>query len=222
MSVATRRKREKEERRNAILQAAAAVFFSKGFAVATMEEIAAEAELSKGTLYLYFKNKDDLFLALSAQVVETIARKFEELARSGATGLEAIRAMLVAYAAHIEANPDHFRTLVVWMASGYPVDTETPAFGRHRQQVSRLIGALVAALERGRGDGSVRAELEPAVTAPQVWGGMFGLMQLQVNREELLRRFPQPVQPTGLVPGYIDLLVQGLRREPTSAPDPHA
>ena len=52
MGIAERREREREQRRNTILDAAETVFFSKGINLATMDEVAEEAELSKGTLYL--------------------------------------------------------------------------------------------------------------------------------------------------------------------------
>ena len=60
MGIAERKEREKEHRRNTILDAAEEVFFSKGINLATMDEVAERAELSKGTLYLYFKNKEEL------------------------------------------------------------------------------------------------------------------------------------------------------------------
>ncbi len=50
--------------------AAKRVFSSKGFGKTTMEDIAKEAELSPGTLYLYFKNKDELFSSLSLRVLQ--------------------------------------------------------------------------------------------------------------------------------------------------------
>jgi AcrR family transcriptional regulator len=59
----SRKEREKITRRNEILQAAKKVFASKDYASATLEDIATEAELSKGTIYLYFNNKADLFLS---------------------------------------------------------------------------------------------------------------------------------------------------------------
>jgi len=58
-----RKEREKLNRRNEILEAAKKVFASKDYASATLEDIATEAELSKGTIYLYFNNKADLFLS---------------------------------------------------------------------------------------------------------------------------------------------------------------
>jgi AcrR family transcriptional regulator len=211
MSIATRRQREKAERRVAILEAAARVFATKGFAVATMEEVAAEAELSKGTLYLYFRSKDDLFLELSAQIMGAIVEVFEKAVAGHGRGLEGLATMLHAYAAHVVRYPDHFRSVVTWLSTGYKVDTTAPSFTAHRAQVSRLIAALVAMIARGRDDGSIRAELDPMVTASQVWGGMYGTLQILINKDELNRRFPQPVDFEHYIPGYIALLIEGLR-----------
>ncbi len=57
-----------EERRNQILEAATAIFSRLGFHKARMDDIAAASGLSKGTLYLYFKSKDDIILALLDRV----------------------------------------------------------------------------------------------------------------------------------------------------------
>jgi AcrR family transcriptional regulator len=65
MGIEERKEREKMMRRRAILDAAKKVFVAKGFAGATMENIAEEAEFSPATIYLYFKNKDD-YTRLSA------------------------------------------------------------------------------------------------------------------------------------------------------------
>lgn len=60
MGTHERKEREREHRREDILDAAQHVFFEKGLPTATMDEIAEIAELSKGTLYLYYKSKEDL------------------------------------------------------------------------------------------------------------------------------------------------------------------
>jgi AcrR family transcriptional regulator len=66
----TRRDRERSARRRAMLDAALAVFAEKGFAAATMEEIAERAEFGKGTLYNYFADKHALLLAAFDEVYD--------------------------------------------------------------------------------------------------------------------------------------------------------
>jgi AcrR family transcriptional regulator len=70
MGIQERKEREKERRRQQIIVAAKRVFSEKGFNKATMEDIAKEAEVSPGTLYLYFKNKEELYASLSLRILQ--------------------------------------------------------------------------------------------------------------------------------------------------------
>jgi AcrR family transcriptional regulator len=76
-------RREKSEserrRRQQIMVAAKRVFSVKGFSKATMEDIAKEAELSPGTLYLYFKNKDELYASLSLRILQYLLIRLEHV-----------------------------------------------------------------------------------------------------------------------------------------------
>src|SRR4030067_2739877 len=70
MGILERKRGEKEARRQQIIVAAKRVFSEKGFNKSTMEDIAQEAELSPGTLYLYFKNKEELYASLSLRILQ--------------------------------------------------------------------------------------------------------------------------------------------------------
>ncbi|HPA14626.1 MAG TPA: TetR/AcrR family transcriptional regulator [Desulfobacterales bacterium] len=79
MGIKERKEREKERRRHQIMVAAKRVFSAKGFSKTTIEDIAREAELSPGTLYLYFKNKDDLYASLSLGILQYLLIRLEHL-----------------------------------------------------------------------------------------------------------------------------------------------
>jgi len=79
MGIQERKEREKERRRQQIMVAAKRVFASKGFNKATMEDIAREAELSPGTLYLYFINKDELYASLSLRILHYLKIRLEHV-----------------------------------------------------------------------------------------------------------------------------------------------
>jgi AcrR family transcriptional regulator len=78
-----RKEREKEARRQAILEAAARVFSRKTFYEATLDEIASEAELAKGTLYNYYKDKQDIFLSLIDRGVADYQEVLNDVITSG-------------------------------------------------------------------------------------------------------------------------------------------
>lgn len=79
MGIQERKEREKERRRQQIIVAAKRVFSEKGFNKATMEDIAQEAELSPGTLYLYFKNKEELYASLSLRILQYLLLRIEHV-----------------------------------------------------------------------------------------------------------------------------------------------
>ena len=81
MGIQERKERERERRRQQIIVAAKRVFSEKGFNKATMEDIAKEAELSPGTIYLYFKNKDELYASLSLRILQYLNIRLEHVSQ---------------------------------------------------------------------------------------------------------------------------------------------
>ena len=74
-----RRKNEQLARRTAIIKAAREVFFAKGFMNATIDEIADRCGLAKGTIYLYFRSKEELYASIMAEGMERLRKEFEAL-----------------------------------------------------------------------------------------------------------------------------------------------
>ena len=82
MGIQERKRRERERRRQQIIVAAKRIFSVKGFSKTTIEDIAREAELSPGTLYLYFKNKDELYASLSLRILQYMNIRLEDVKKS--------------------------------------------------------------------------------------------------------------------------------------------
>ena len=79
-----------DERKDQIMNAAEEVFAQKGFDEARMDDIAEETGLSKGTLYLYYKSKDDLIIAILDRIFQSEFRVFENLDLTSMSATDAI------------------------------------------------------------------------------------------------------------------------------------
>ena len=79
-----------EERKGQIMNAAEEVFTQKGFSDARMDDIAQETGLSKGTLYLYYKSKDDLIIAILDRLFQREFKAFETLDLTSVSATDAI------------------------------------------------------------------------------------------------------------------------------------
>ena len=73
---------DKEEKRNQIIKAATKIFIKKGFFGTTISEIAKEADIGKGTIYEYFKSKDDIIFSTFSLYINNIRKKIEKIIES--------------------------------------------------------------------------------------------------------------------------------------------
>ena len=99
----------KAQQRLKILDAARQVFFRDGFVAANLDEVAAIAGVAKGTLYRYFANKADLYVALLADNGDVFVTKMRESAATPGSATEKIRALGKFYFGHWATNRDYFQ-----------------------------------------------------------------------------------------------------------------
>jgi AcrR family transcriptional regulator len=113
MGLAERRQRERDRRQDDIINTANRLFFQKGFEGVSMEEIANEVELSKSTLYFYFKDKESLYFAIVNRGIKILRLMvMEETARCVQTdGLE-VSAIYKAFNRFIQEHPDYAQAYI--------------------------------------------------------------------------------------------------------------
>ncbi|MFX1570164.1 MAG: TetR/AcrR family transcriptional regulator [Promethearchaeota archaeon] len=101
----TRKERETQLRKQIILEAAEKLFLSDGYEATTMDEIANEAEFSKGTVYKYFISKDELYIANGIKAYELIIKYTREFTEKEDPGMKQIMAVGYAYYAFTKDHP---------------------------------------------------------------------------------------------------------------------
>lgn len=104
-----RRELEKRGRRKAILGAAKALFAEKGYDAATLDDIASRAGYAKGTIYLYFPSKEELFLNLMEEEVGRFVDIIKRVLEQSSQPLERISTLVRQVLIHFEANREFFR-----------------------------------------------------------------------------------------------------------------
>jgi TetR/AcrR family transcriptional regulator len=108
----SRKEREYLAHREEILLAAEKVFAAKGFFPTTMSDIAREAEFGTGTLYKYFKSKEDLYFTLIDEKVEEIIRLVRAELSQKTSAVERIKKVLGLEFEFFERNRDFFRIYI--------------------------------------------------------------------------------------------------------------
>ena len=210
MAVAARRERERTARREAILDAAQELVAEQGYAGMRMDSVAEAVELSKGTLYLYFENKDALCAAVATRLLDTLLPFLDEALSDTPTGLDAIVQLLQNYYSFTQDNPHHFRFAMEWLGAGERMDDSTEAFQIYRGRVGQMLSLVVASLQRGQTDGTIRDDIDPLPQAIQLWTSFLGVVMVGLNKEGMAQRIPVPVDLEQLVPLHLDAMVRAL------------
>ncbi len=164
MSTAERKEREKERRRNEIIDAAEKLFFSRGYENVTMDDIAKEAELARGTLYLYFKNKENIYIAIAARGLRVLNGLFRECYLKKEAGIVKIRSMLLAVYEFSKKYPGYYATIGSLQARGLD-KKDFPEMGELEGIHGDSSRMVLEAFSEGARDGTVRADLDPAKAA---------------------------------------------------------
>lgn len=205
-----RRAEEKEQRREAIIDAAEQVFASAGFDAATMEDVARAARVSRALVYLYFRNKSELNFAICARALRLLRARFLAAAAQHPLGYDQVRALGRAYIGVAAELPAYFLALSRFEAHA-PERVEEGSAEHAVLECGRAVHAVtVDCLVRGMGDGSIRADLEhPLLAALSLWAFTHGLIQLAHSKQYL---FAQAGIATDQFSDYaIDMGLRGLR-----------
>ncbi len=161
--------REKtSEKRQRILAAALKVFARRGFYNANVSEVAREASVADGTIYLYFKNKDDLLIQLFEDRMDYLIRRLKEgLEKAGGTVPNRIYAMIKAHLQISKESPAlaEFITLELRQSSKFVKEYQNEKFSEYLTVVSDLIA-------EGQDDGSLRSSLDPRIVARSLFGAL--------------------------------------------------
>ncbi|MCX6578502.1 MAG: TetR/AcrR family transcriptional regulator [Candidatus Aminicenantes bacterium] len=145
MGVKERRKREEKARLATILVAAENIFSEHGYYQARMDDIAEAAELAKGTLYYYFKSKDEIFLHLLERESKRVHEEIQKRISEESSFLEALEEAMEFYLEYFEENHGFMKMFLPCMCGFIRFEDErtlrqsTKSFEYHGEYVREML-----------------------------------------------------------------------------------
>ncbi|MBN1850960.1 MAG: TetR/AcrR family transcriptional regulator [Deltaproteobacteria bacterium] len=208
MSTKERKERERLARKQAILDAAREVFFEKGFQATTMDQIAEAAELSKGSLYIHFPTKEELYVSILIEGIEMLNGHFRTAIR-GVEGWEAqLRKICDAYYHFYREHKNYFKILFLLQHGEISSKVSESLYGSCLDMGLVCLATLSKALENGMAMGEIRRQnaMELAII---LWGALNGVILLHegVENKDLI---PFPLDK--MIQTGFTLIIEGLRK----------
>lgn len=169
--------KNKSEKYQIILDSAGAVFAEHGFYKATISQIAAKAGVADGTLYLYFKNKDDILYQYISYKTEIVFEKMRAAVEKGKNAEEKLRLLI---RCHLEEfQSDKHMAVIFQSEARYLRDIQSQI-----KDISKMyLDLLSDIIEQGQIEGAIRQDLFVGLVKRFILGAVEGVISTWVSAE---------------------------------------
>ncbi len=208
-----RKEREKAQRREDIQTAAMHLFFDQGFERTTMDQIAEKAELSKGTLYLYFSSKAELYISLVLEGFNMLADRLgKRLKRMSpeADPFERGKAWFLAFVDHSLEHRELFRITQYFLTDEARRSISQELIDQVDAAHTAFLATIAGLIEEARAQGQLAEGIDPHAFAVIAWRMTTGILDLAVVDEKIGAESPKAYR--ALFELAFDILIDGVRR----------
>lgn len=174
MSVDTLKDKKPEKYHN-ILDAAVKVFARKGFFQARVSEIAREAEVADGTIYLYFHNKDDILISLFEDGMQKVIDSVRAEIDKETDPLKKIQCFARAHLALVENNKDMAEIIQVELRQSSKFMKEY-----RNEKFYEYLNLIETVVREGQAQGVIRKDVEPGIVKRAFFGALDEMSRLWV------------------------------------------
>ena len=207
MTARARREREKEARRINILDTARELLFEKGLNATSVNQIAKRADLSVGAIYLYYKNKEELYAALQVEALELLSQAIRDACRGKSSAENKIRAMAQAARKFSEEHKNYYDIIDYFLSSPatiFSADIKAQ-IDSHGNQAFSLLAEVIA---EGIGKGIFK-KVDPKINSVIFWSSFFGARRFGKLQTTILIDVDFDILFREMVEHFIDGLRKG-------------
>ena len=186
--MARRKKESQSVHRKSITKAAEQLFMIKGIENTSMNDIAKEAGYSKATLYVYFKNKEELVSVLVLESMQKLYDYIRQALEETHGTKERYMKICDGLVNYHEEFPFYFKMVLETIN----IDFETTQFLPEEKETfligERINDLLIEFLKQGMEQGEIRSDIDVLPTIFSFWGTLSGLIQIATNKESYIRQ----------------------------------
>ncbi|MEA1884623.1 MAG: TetR/AcrR family transcriptional regulator [Thermotogota bacterium] len=198
-------------KRNNIIDSAEELFFKKGYKATSMDQIAKRADVAKGTLYLYFNNKKELYYAVGNRAMDCLKDMFIEETIDVNDGLERLTSYARAFLKFRVKHPDYYDFIIDYQSERYKLNKQGKEINTTYADSAQLFRMIINSIKEGQADGSIKINMEPELLASVLWCEICGVAQLAEFREQFFFQFSKDITAENIREEFVHLTGEYMR-----------
>ncbi|MDY6855751.1 MAG: TetR/AcrR family transcriptional regulator [Thermodesulfobacteriota bacterium] len=207
MGIPERKERERRKRKKDILEAAKNVFSNKGYMNATIEEIAQEAELSTGTIYLYFSGKEELYVSLILESYDILISEVNKVLGEDIDKGEILVKIARTYYRFCKNYPDHYRVLNFIVNEHFNLKLASELIEKIGEKTDMIFKMVSGVIKTGIQEGIFKPVNALDITS-LFWSNLHGIIQVQTTIDYLKSK---KTDVETLITKNIELIVAAIK-----------
>ncbi|HON58512.1 MAG TPA: TetR/AcrR family transcriptional regulator [Smithella sp.] len=208
MGLHERRIKEKDNRKKLILKSARTLFFKKGFNKVTVDEIAKISELGKGSIYLYFNSKEEIYAQILLNDIDNFYQIASVLFEKKGSALELLEEFSTIYVDFFLNEGELFRILMTFMLHPDRMNLSKELNARILEANARSIDIIGKILEKGVESGEFSPQINIRQNQNAIWGLLNGVVSLFIFFGSKERR-KDKINAT--IKSALEVFVKGLK-----------
>ncbi|KQC06199.1 MAG: hypothetical protein APR62_08250 [Smithella sp. SDB] len=208
MSLEEKRQREKENRKNTILKAARKLFFERGFKSVTVDDIATKSEVSKGSIYLCFESKEEIYAQILIADNQALYKRVKNFAATEATASQLLLEYARIYVNFFLDDTELFRILMTFMLQTGQMNLTEKQNAELIWSTNQNINVISEIIQKGISSGEFSPIENIWRMQNAIWGMLNGIISLYVftgNPTKRIERIHSTVKES------MSIIIKGLK-----------
>lgn len=210
MGLLERREKEKDNRKKLILKSARTLFFARGFKNVTVDRIAKFSELGKGSIYLYFNSKEEIYAQILLNDIDKFHQQAFSLFQKNTTAHDSLFEFSYFYADFFLNDPELFRILMTFMLHTDQMNLSEEQYINIIAAMRKTIDLISRIFQRGIDSHEFPASLNVKYNQFAIWGMLNGIISLHIfSGAENKRR--EKIRST--IKSTLEIFIKGLEKD---------
>lgn len=210
MGLLERREKERDSRKKLILKSARTLFFARGFKNVTVDRIAKFSELGKGSIYLYFNSKEEIYAQILLNDIDKFHQQAFSLFQKNTTAHNSLFEFSYFYADFFLNDPELFRILMTFMLHTDQMNLSDEQYRNIIAAMRKTIDLISNIFQFGIDSHEFPASLNIKYNQFAIWGMLNGIISLHIfSGAENKRR--EKIRST--IKSALEIFIKGLEKD---------